>query len=111
MPNFIQYKGFTGTAEYNPDDHLFHGNLVGVEATVLYHGETVAEFEQAFREAVDDYIDYCQEKGVDPFKNYSGKFSLRMDPNLHRALTDRAAATGQSINQIAIEAIKAHLKH
>ncbi|MBF0419201.1 MAG: toxin-antitoxin system HicB family antitoxin, partial [Magnetococcales bacterium] len=46
------------------------------------------------------------EDGVDPYKHFSGKFSLRVDPGLHEAATIAAAAHGQSLNQWAAEAIR-----
>jgi predicted HicB family RNase H-like nuclease len=48
----------------------------------------------------------CAEEGVDPRKYFSGKFSLRVDPELHEAASITAAAHGQSLNQWAAEAIR-----
>ncbi len=41
----------------------------------------------------------CQEDGVEPRKEYSGKFNLRVSPQLHAAVAVRAAADGKSLNQ------------
>lgn len=41
-----------------------------------------------------------------PRKHFSGKFSLRVDPELHEAAAIAAAAHGQSLNQWAAEAIR-----
>jgi len=41
----------------------------------------------------------CEEDGVEPRKEYSGKFNLRVSPELHAEITTRAAAEGKSLNQ------------
>lgn len=40
------------------------------------------------------------------FKNYSGKFVLRIDPELHRLLDLEAHKKGESINKIVYEKLK-----
>jgi predicted HicB family RNase H-like nuclease len=47
----------------------------------------------------------CSEDGVSPRKNYSGKFNVRISPELHENLVLKASATGKSINQLVVESI------
>ena len=109
MKSVLRYKGYTGSVEFDAESNVLHGRVMGIRDLVGYHGTSVDELRADFQAGVDDYLESCAEDGVEPQKPLSGKFSLRMDPSLHRDLTDRAAATGQSINQVAIEAIEAHL--
>jgi predicted HicB family RNase H-like nuclease len=41
----------------------------------------------------------CAEKGIEPEKSYSGKFNVRIPPELHAKVVQAATAHGQSINQ------------
>jgi predicted HicB family RNase H-like nuclease len=41
----------------------------------------------------------CEEEGISPLKEYSGKFNLRVSPELHAQIAARAAAEGKSLNQ------------
>ena len=50
------YKGFSARVEFDPDDQLFIGRLVGTTDVVGFHAETQEGIEAAFREAVDDYL-------------------------------------------------------
>ena len=43
---------------------------------------------------------------AEPFKSYTGKFMLRTDPATHAAAVHAAAASGKSLNQFVVEAIK-----
>ena len=45
------------------------------------------------------FLEMCQEDGVEPRKEYSGKFNLRVSPELHAEIATRAAAEGKSLNQ------------
>lgn len=41
----------------------------------------------------------CLEDGVEPRKEYSGKFILGVSPPLHAAIAVHVAAAGKSLNQ------------
>ena len=41
----------------------------------------------------------CQEEGIEPKRQYSGKFNLRVSPELHADVARKAAAEGKSLNQ------------
>lgn len=64
------------------------------------------ELRRAFQEAVDDYLTTCAEIGKSPEKPYSGRFMVRVSPDIHR-LTDAAARiSGKSLNAFAAEALE-----
>ncbi len=41
----------------------------------------------AFHDSVDDYLTFCAERGEEPEKPYSGKFVVRVEPELHKNIT------------------------
>jgi len=47
----------------------------------------------------------CKEDRVEPMRQYSGKFNVRIPPRLHAEVVTLAAATGISINQVVINAV------
>ncbi len=49
--------------------------------------------------SVKVFLEMCREDGVEPRREYSGKFNLRVSPQLHAAVAMRAAAYGKSLNQ------------
>jgi predicted HicB family RNase H-like nuclease len=58
----------------------------------------VAELKQAFQDSVEDYLAFCAERGEAPEKPYSGRFSVRMEPELHRKITVKARLVDKSLN-------------
>ncbi len=105
MKNLMRYKGYTGTVEYSEEDGCLFGRLAGIDDIISYEGESVSEMRRAFQNAVDDYLSDCAATGKQPDKPYSGKFVLRLDPELHARLAMRAREAGKSLNQYAVEVL------
>lgn len=94
----MQYKGYSGRVEYDDDAEIFHGEVIGLRDVITFQGTTVEEIKQAFKESVDDYIDFCAQLGHAPEKPFTGKFMLRLSPDLHRKVYIAAKQSGESIN-------------
>ncbi|WP_300774386.1 type II toxin-antitoxin system HicB family antitoxin [uncultured Desulfovibrio sp.] len=105
MKNLMRYKGYTGTVEYSEEDGCLFGRLSGIDDIISYEGESVSEIRRAFQEAVDDYLADCAATGKQPEKPYSGRFVLRLDPELHARLAMRAREAGKSLNQYAVDVL------
>jgi len=105
----MKYKGYTASPRYDADDRIFHGRVDGITDVVLFEGASVEELEDSFRQSVDEYLAYCEEHGREPDRAYSGKFVLRLDPEVHQRVASAAARTGESINTWIAGACKARL--
>ena len=96
--NTMTYKGYLGTVAYSEKDNVFFGKIEGIDGLVNFEGESVSELTEAFHEAVDDYLAFCEDEGIKPTKAYSGVIRLRIAPDIHRRLTILAKKEGLSIN-------------
>lgn len=94
----MKYKNYTGHVEYDDEAKIFHGEVLGIKDVVTFQGTTVDEIEQAFKDSVDDYLDFCKERGEEPDRPFSGKFNLRIPPELHAQLSFEAQLEGESLN-------------
>ncbi len=97
----MNYNGYFAKVEFDPEDHIFVGRIIGIRDVIAFHGESVSELETAFHEAVDDYLDACKKLGQEPNKPYSGNLMLRIPAEVHAAVAAAAEASGKSINQWA----------
>ncbi len=104
--NTMEYKGYIGQFEYEPDDDLFHGQVLGIRDVVHFCGASVQELKQALQDSVEDYLEACKSAGKNPEKPYSGKFLVRTPEEVHRLADAAAAKTGKSLNAFAVEAIE-----
>ncbi len=95
----MEYKGYIAKIEFDDEDDVFHGEVINLRDVITFQGETVDELRQAFQESVEDYLAFCDERGEQPEKPYSGKFSVRIDPELHRKITIQARIANMSLNR------------
>ncbi len=102
----MNYKGYAARIEYSEEDGLFVGHIAGIRDVVGFHGESVQELRTAFYEAVDDYLSACEKFGRAPQKPYSGKLSLRLEPELHATVAVKAELSHKSINQWVSDALR-----
>ena len=94
----MTYKGYSAKVEFDDDAMIFHGEVIGIRDVVTFQGKTVNELKKAFHDSVDDYLDMCQSRGEEPEKPFSGKFVVRVSPEVHRKIYVAAKRGGQSIN-------------
>lgn len=55
---------------------------------------------------MDDYLVFCQERNEAPERPFSGRFNLRLAPELHRAAVIAAKKMGMSLNAWVARAIE-----
>lgn len=99
----MTYKGYEGTVKFDEDAHLFHGDVINTRDVITFQGSSVDELEKAFRDSIDDYLEFCANRGEEPEKPFSGKFVVRVDPRLHKAIALAARRQGKSINSYVVE--------
>lgn len=95
----MTHEGYIAEIDLDQDAGLLNGIVLNTRATLHFAGRTVDDLRQAFADTVADYRDWCRERGVEPEKPYSGTLSLRIPPELHRRIAEKAAQSGESINQ------------
>jgi len=98
MKDMMTYKSYFGSVHYNDDDRLFYGKLEFIHALVSYEGTDVESLRRAFEESVDDYLEFCQEKGRQPEKPFKGTFNVRLTSELHQKLVKHAMTEGVPLN-------------
>ncbi len=101
----MEYKGYFAKVAFGEEANLFHGEVINLRDVITFEGETVNELRQAFHDSVDDYLKFCSERGEEPEKPYSGRFVVRVEPELHKTIAIEARKRGQSLNSLVSEAI------
>jgi predicted HicB family RNase H-like nuclease len=102
----MEYKGYVGSVTFDDEAGLFHGEVVNLRDVVTFQGETVKELRKALYDSVDDYLELCAERGESPEKPYSGKFVVRVEPELHKTVVMRAKMERKSLNAWVHDALE-----
>ena len=104
--NILEYKGYHARIEYDKDDQVLRGKIEGIGDLVTFESEDIKKIETEFHEAVEDYLDFCEEVGKTPEKEYKGSFNIRISPELHKQLAMTAMKNGDTLNASVEKAIR-----
>ena len=104
--NMMTVKGHKAKIEYDPEIDKFRGEILGLNGGADFYGRTLDELRKEFKKSLKVFLDVCKEKGIEPYKKYSGKFVLRTGSELHKALAIKALNEGDSLNNFVIKKLK-----
>ncbi len=104
--NVMTVDGYNAKIEYDPDADVFRGEILGLTGGADFYGKNPKELRAEFRKSLQIFLEVCEEKGIEPRRSFSGKFNLRISPELHERLAIVAQAEGKSINTLAQEALR-----
>ena len=104
--NMMSLEGYEAKIEYDAELDLFRGEVLGLSGGADFYGKNPKELRSEFKKSLYVFLEVCREKGIEPRRNYSGKFNLRISPDLHERLAIVAQAEGKSIKTVAQEALQ-----
>ncbi len=99
----MAYKGYEAVAEFDEAADIFSGEVINTRDVITFQGASVEELKQAFKDSVDDYLEFCAKRNEEPDKPFSGTLSLRMPPKVHRQLALEAKRQKKSLNSYILE--------
>lgn len=104
--NVMTVDGYHARIEYDAELDQFRGEILGLNGGADFYGKNPKELRAEFRKSLRTFLDVCAEKGIEPRRSFSGRFNLRISPELHERLAIVAQAEGKSINLVAQEALQ-----
>ena len=105
----LTYKGYCGSVDYSEDDDVFFGKVEFIQGLISYEGTDVKSLKKAFHSAVNDYIESCEEQGIEPQKPFKGSFNVRVGADLHRRAALFAREKSLNLNRLVTEALENYL--
>ena len=94
----LNYKGYIGHVELDDENEIFVGEVINIKDVITFQSSTAHGLKRAFIDSVEDYIEFCHKRNESPEKPFSGKFNLRISPELHREAYVAAKNSGVSLN-------------
>jgi predicted HicB family RNase H-like nuclease len=104
--NMMSVDGYQAKIEYDAELDMFRGEILGLNGGADFYGCTPEELRTEFWKSLQVFLEVCQEKGIEPRRHYSGRFNLRIPPELHERLAILAQAEGKSLKALAQEALQ-----
>lgn len=97
--NTLTYKGYVAKVEYDSKRALLYGTVQGIRDAVDFECENPKETEQAFQDAVDGYLSFCEAVERRSCQPFNGQFSVRIGHKLHQDIAEWALANGMKLNE------------
>jgi predicted HicB family RNase H-like nuclease len=97
--NSLTYKDYLGSVSFSAEEEVFYGKIEHINDLITFESDNAHDLKKAFEEAVDDYISFCEEKGVKPNRPFKGSFNVRLNPNIHKLAYEKAMQRGISLNK------------
>ena len=68
----ITYRGYTARVEFDAEDRIFFGRVLGVRVIISFHCKDQSELQASLEASIDDYLADCISRGINPEKPESG---------------------------------------
>ena len=105
MMNLMTIDGYRAVIQYDPDIEMFRGEFIGLNGGADFYAKDLNGLHREGRISLRVFLDACTERGIEPRKSFSGKFNVRVPPDLHGAVVAAAAAKGKSLNQWVVDTL------
>ena len=106
----LRYKGYYASVEFDADGGVLHGEVMNTRDVITFQADNAENVVSEFHASVDDYLEFCAERGEKPEKPLSGKFLVRATPELHKRLHIAASASGMSLNSWLLKTLDENTK-
>ena len=103
----MEYKGYIAKVDIDTEARVFHGEVINLRDVTTFEAGCVDDLLQEFHISVDDYLDFCKERGENPERPFSGKFLLRVDRELHKEIFIKSQLEKKSLNSWIAETLAA----
>jgi predicted HicB family RNase H-like nuclease len=83
---------------------------LGSAVVLTFMAPTPANCARSSKKSLAVFLEVCKEQGIEPRRRFSGRFNLRVPPELHERLSVAAESQGKSLDALAqARARKQHL--
>ena len=105
MKNVIEIDGNKAVISFDPEIGLFRGEFLGLNGGADFYAKSVEELRAEGPTSLKVFLEVCAEEGIEPKRHFSGRFNVRLEPDVHEAAVIAAAAEDKSLNEWVAETI------
>lgn len=99
MNNVIDIQGHKALVSFDPDLGMLRGEFLHLNGGADFYADSIETLRKEGAISLRVFLDMCAEKGIEPHRQFSGKFNLRLDPKTHEAAVIAARAEDKSLNE------------
>lgn len=106
MNNVLVIDNEKAVVSYDPELDMFRGEFLGLNGGADFYSDNVEGLIEEGRKSLAVFMELCNEQGITPRKNFSGRFNVRLSSKVHEAAVLAAAAANKSLNEWVAETIE-----
>ena len=103
--NIMDINNYRALIQYDPEIEMFRGEFIGLNGGADFYANDIEGLKKEGEISLNVFLQMCKEEGIEPKKNYSGKFNIRIPAELHEDIVSIAISEGKSLNQWVVEAL------
>ena len=105
MMNLMEIEGYRAVIQYDPEIEMFRGEFISLNGGADFYAKDIGGLRKEGALSLKVFLEACKARGIKPQKAYSGKFNVRITPELHAEVVTVATAEGKSLNQWVLDAL------
>ena len=74
MINVMEIDGCKALIQFDPEIEMFRGEFVDLNGGADFYATTIEGLHEEGRKSLEIFLEMCREDGVEPRKEYSGRF-------------------------------------
>ena len=106
MKDLMNYKNYYGSVHFDDKELFLYGKLEFIRALVTYEATEAKSLRREFEESVDEYLQLCEQEGIEPEKPFKGTFNVRLGKDLHKRVALAAEREDTTINAFVKQALE-----
>ena len=105
MMNLMEINGFRAVISYDPAIEMFRGEFIGLNGSADFYANNIENLKKEGAISLKVFMNACKKRNIEPKKEYSGKFNVRVPSKLHANITTAAISEGKSLNKWVIDTL------
>lgn len=101
----MTYKNYLAKVVYDEDANLFHGEVVNIRDVITFEGSSVDELQLAFKESVNDYLEFCKIRNEKPDSPLNEFISINLPLEKQILLRNAAQKSGKNFDEWILEVL------
>jgi len=99
MKNILTIDGEKAVIAFDPEINMFRGEFIGLNGGADFYAASVGRLIEEGRKSLRVFLQACDEKNIEPRRHFSGRFNVRLAPEIHAAAVKAARAHNMSLNE------------
>jgi len=106
VQNILIIDGHKAVVSLDAEIQQFRGEFVALNGGADFYADNLHDLVEEGRKSLQLFLRVCKENNIDPYRNFSGRFNVRIKPQLHEKAVAAAKANNQSLNELVSTAIE-----